>query len=74
MINEQVRIPPQVGSHKIYIIDEAHMLSNQAFNAFLKTLEEPLKHVIFILQQLKKTKLFQPFCPDVKSMILREYR
>ena len=48
-ISEQVRIPPQVGSHKIYIIDEAHMLSKSAFNAFLKTLEEPPKHVIFIL-------------------------
>ena len=48
-LNEQVRIPPQVGTHKIYIIDEVHMLSTGAFNAFLKTLEEPPKHVIFIL-------------------------
>lgn len=56
-INEQVRIPPQVGSHKIYIIDEAHMLSNQAFNAFLKTLEEPPKHVIFILATTEKNKI-----------------
>src|SRR5690606_10296977 len=45
---EQVRIPPQTGRYKIYIIDEVHMLSNQAFNAFLKTLEEPPKHAIFI--------------------------
>lgn len=56
-INEQVRIPPQIGSHKIYIIDEAHMLSNAAFNAFLKTLEEPPKHVIFILATTEKNKI-----------------
>ena len=56
-INEQVRIPPQIGTHKIYIIDEAHMLSNQAFNAFLKTLEEPPKHVIFILATTEKNKI-----------------
>jgi DNA polymerase-3 subunit gamma/tau len=56
-INEQVRIPPQVGSHKIYIIDEAHMLSNAAFNAFLKTLEEPPKHIIFILATTEKNKI-----------------
>ena len=46
---EQVRIPPQVGNYKVYIIDEVHMLSTAAFNAFLKTLEEPPKHAIFIL-------------------------
>ena len=56
-INEQVRIPPQVGTHKIYIIDEAHMLSTAAFNAFLKTLEEPPKHVIFILATTEKNKI-----------------
>jgi len=56
-INEQVRIPPQVGTHKIYIIDEAHMLSAAAFNAFLKTLEEPPKHVIFILATTEKNKI-----------------
>tara|TARA_A100001011_G_scaffold398072_1_gene501231 strand:+ start:379 stop:1455 length:1077 start_codon:yes stop_codon:yes gene_type:complete len=56
-ITEQVRIPPQVGSHKIYIIDEAHMLSKPAFNAFLKTLEEPPKHVIFILATTEKNKI-----------------
>ena len=56
-INEQVRIPPQIGSHKIYIIDEAHMLSNAAFNAFLKTLEEPPKHAIFILATTEKNKI-----------------
>ena len=56
-LNEQVRIPPQVGTHKIYIIDEVHMLSLGAFNAFLKTLEEPSKHVIFILATTEKQKI-----------------
>ena len=56
-LNEQVRIPPQIGTHKIYIIDEAHMLSTAAFNAFLKTLEEPPKHVIFILATTEKNKI-----------------
>ena len=56
-INEQVRIPPQIGTHKIYIIDEEHMLSTAAFNAFLKTLEEPPKHVIFILATTEKNKI-----------------
>tara|TARA_B100001175_G_C19460020_1_gene616003 strand:- start:219 stop:1283 length:1065 start_codon:yes stop_codon:yes gene_type:complete len=56
-LNEQVRIPPQVGTHKVYIIDEAHMLSLGAFNAFLKTLEEPPKHVIFILATTEKQKI-----------------
>ena len=56
-LNDQVRIPPQIGTHKIYIIDEAHMLSNAAFNAFLKTLEEPPKHVIFILATTEKNKI-----------------
>ena len=56
-LNEQVRIPPQVGTHKVYIIDEVHMLSVGAFNAFLKTLEEPPKHVIFILATTEKQKI-----------------
>ena len=54
---EQVRIPPQVGSYKVYIIDEVHMLSTAAFNAFLKTLEEPPKHAIFILATTEKHKI-----------------
>lgn len=54
---DQVRIAPQLGSHKIYIIDEVHMLSNAAFNAFLKTLEEPPKHAIFILATTEKHKI-----------------
>ncbi|MEN1784287.1 MAG: DNA polymerase III subunit gamma/tau [Bacteroidota bacterium] len=54
---DQVRIPPQVGKYKVYIIDEAHMLSQSAFNAFLKTLEEPPKHAIFILATTEKHKI-----------------
>lgn len=54
---DQVRIPPQVGNYSIYIIDEVHMLSSQAFNAFLKTLEEPPAHAIFILATTEKHKI-----------------
>ncbi len=54
---EQVRIPPQIGTYSVYIIDEVHMLSVQAFNAFLKTLEEPPKHAIFILATTEKHKI-----------------
>ncbi len=54
---DQVRIPPQVGKYKVYIIDEVHMLSQNAFNAFLKTLEEPPKHAIFILATTEKHKI-----------------
>lgn len=54
---EQVRIPPQIGNYKVYIIDEVHMLSQAAFNAFLKTLEEPPHHAIFILATTEKHKI-----------------
>lgn len=54
---EQTRIPPQVGRYKVFIIDEVHMLSSAAFNAFLKTLEEPPSHVIFILATTEKHKI-----------------
>ncbi len=54
---DQVRIPPQVGNYKVYIIDEVHMLSSAAFNAFLKTLEEPPDHAIFILATTEKHKI-----------------
>ena len=54
---EQTRIPPQVGKYKVFIIDEVHMLSSAAFNAFLKTLEEPPSHVIFILATTEKHKI-----------------
>ena len=56
-LTDQVRIPPQVGKYKVYIIDEVHMLSSSAFNAFLKTLEEPPKHCIFILATTEKHKI-----------------
>ena len=56
-LTDQVRIPPQIGHYSIYIIDEVHMLSQQAFNAFLKTLEEPPKHAIFILATTEKHKI-----------------
>ncbi|MBR3977291.1 MAG: DNA polymerase III subunit gamma/tau [Bacteroidaceae bacterium] len=56
-LNEQVRIPPQVGKYKVYIIDEVHMLTASAFNAFLKTLEEPPAHAIFILATTEKHKI-----------------
>ena len=54
---EQTHIPPQTGKYKVFIIDEVHMLSTQAFNAFLKTLEEPPAHVIFILATTEKHKI-----------------
>jgi len=56
-LTDQVRIPPQTGSYKVYIIDEVHMLSQAAFNAFLKTLEEPPSHAIFILATTEKHKI-----------------
>ena len=56
-LNEQVRVPPQTGRYKVYIIDEVHMLSQAAFNAFLKTLEEPPAHAIFILATTEKHKI-----------------
>ena len=56
-LTEQVRIPPQTGNYKVYIIDEVHMLSQAAFNAFLKTLEEPPSHAIFILATTEKHKI-----------------
>jgi DNA polymerase-3 subunit gamma/tau len=54
---EQVRIPPQIGKYSVYIIDEVHMLSSAAFNAFLKTLEEPPPHAVFILATTEKHKI-----------------
>ncbi len=56
-ITDQVRTPPQLGLYSVYIIDEVHMLSSSAFNAFLKTLEEPPKHAIFILATTEKHKI-----------------
>ncbi|GHT54387.1 DNA polymerase III subunit gamma/tau [Bacteroidia bacterium] len=56
-LTDQVRIPPQLGKYKVYIIDEVHMLSTAAFNAFLKTLEEPPHHAVFILATTEKHKI-----------------
>ncbi len=56
-LTEQVRIPPQIGKYSVYIIDEVHMLSQSAFNAFLKTLEEPPAHAVFILATTEKHKI-----------------
>ncbi len=56
-LTEQVRIPPQIGRYSVYIIDEVHMLSTSAFNAFLKTLEEPPAHAVFILATTEKHKI-----------------
>src|SRR5690554_7200852 len=57
LLIDKVRIPPQIGRYSVYIIDEVHMLSSQAFNAFLKTLEEPPKHALFILATTEKHKI-----------------
>lgn len=57
VLNEQIRVQPQIGKYKVYIIDEVHMLTTQAFNAFLKTLEEPPSHAIFILATTEKHKI-----------------
>ena len=64
---EQTRVPPQVGKYKVFIIDEVHMLSSAAFNAFLKTLEEPPAHVVFILATTSR-----PALPKVFSICLVE--
>ncbi len=57
LLIDKVRVPPQVGRYSVYIIDEVHMLSSQAFNAFLKTLEEPPRHAIFIMATTEKHKI-----------------
>jgi len=71
-LTDQVRIPPQTGKFKVYIIDEVHMLSQAAFNAFLKTLEEPPAHAIFILATTEKHKIIQPFYRDARFLISNE--
>ena len=74
---EQTRIPPQVGRYKVFIIDEVHMLSTAAFNAFLKTLEEPPAHVVFILATTEKHKILPTILSrcqiyDFERMTVRE--
>ena len=76
---DQVRIPPQVGKYKVYIIDEVHMLSQAAFNAFLKTLEEPPRHAIFILATTEKHKIIPTILSrcqifDFKRITVRDIR
>ncbi len=67
---EQVRIPPQIGKYKVYIIDEVHMLSASAFNAFLKTLEEPPATPYLFLQQRRNIRFFLPSCRVVRFTTL----
>lgn len=67
---EQVRIPPQIGKYKVYIIDEVHMLSASAFNAFLKTLEEPPRHAILFWLRRRSIRFFLPFFHVVRFMTL----
>lgn len=69
---EQIRFAPQAGKYKVYIVDEVHMLSTAAFNAFLKTLEEPPPFAIFIWQLLKNIRYFLPFFPVARFLILKE--
>ncbi len=76
---DQVRIPPQTGQYKVYIIDEVHMLSSAAFNAFLKTLEEPPRHAIFILATTEKHKIIPTILSrcqifDFKRITVRDAR
>ena len=68
-IREEVTYRPTEGRYKVYIIDEVHMLSTGAFNALLKTLEEPPSYVIFILATTEAHKIQSRFCPDVSGMI-----
>ena len=72
-IREQVQYPPTEGKYRVYIIDEVHMLSIGAFNALLKTLEEPPSYVIFILATTEKHKIPVRFFPAAKNMILNEF-
>jgi len=69
---EQVRFAPQAGKYKIYIVDEVHMLSASAFNAFLKTLEEPPSYAIFILATTENIKYFPQFYLVVRYSISNE--
>lgn len=66
-ITDQVHVPPQLGRYRVFIIDEVHMLSVQAFNAFLKTLEEPPSYVVFILATTEKHKVIPTRMPEIKD-------
>ena len=71
-LRDKVIYPPARTKYKVYIIDEVHMLTPEAFNALLKTLEEPPKHLIFILATTEPEKLPQQSFPDVRDLILKE--
>src|SRR5699024_11416412 len=71
-LRDRVVYPPARIKYKIYIVDEVHMLTREAFNALLKTLEEPPKHLIFILATTAPEKLLKPSYPDAKDLILGE--
>jgi DNA polymerase III, gamma/tau subunits len=71
-LKEKIIYPPSVARYKVYIIDEVHMLTNEAFNALLKTLEEPPKHLIFILATTEPEKLPQTILSRCQDLILRE--
>ena len=73
-IRDAVNFLPTKAKYRIYIIDEVHMLSTGAFNALLKTLEEPPKHVKFILATTEPQKLLQPFFQDVKGLIIKRFQ
>jgi len=72
-IREQVRIPPQNGAYKVFIIDEVHMLSKAAFNALLKTLEEPPSYAILYSLQLSRIKYCPPFFHEYSASISNAY-
>ena len=72
-IREEVAYRPTEGKYKVYIIDEVHMLSTGAFNALLKTLEEPPSYVIFILATTEATRYRSQYCPDVSAMTFTGY-
>lgn len=71
-IIDQVQVPPVNADYRVFIIDEVHMLSNAAFNAFLKTLEEPPSYVVFIPPRQRSTRCSLPFCRDAAFMTSTE--
>ncbi len=73
-IREEVTYRPTEGKYKVYIIDEVHMLSTGAFNALLKTLEEPPSYVILFWQRQRHTRFRSRFCPAASDMIFTESR
>ena len=72
-LRESVKYPPQYGRYRVYIIDEVHMLSTSAFNALLKTLEEPPAHIVSFWQQLNRRSCPKQFSADVSGLTLADY-